>query len=152
MGLFDKVKSLKNALTGGGASVTLDSENVELGHPFKIAVRAQIGESDIKAEKIYLYVYGQEDINIDTVGRDEDGREYSAPMKCDNHTVKLELDIDGPQTLTANEEYTWEVDVELPENAPPIYQGCYCRHLYHAMAGIDCFGNDPDSGWIELPH
>ena len=151
MGLFDKVKTIANVLTGGCATVTLESDSVTLDKPFKIRVTAVIGNADLKISKVYLLIYGHEDINIDTVKHDDQGREYSAPLELNNDTAKLELTLDQTQVLSAYKTYLWEVDVQLPDNAPPIYQGCYCRHIYRALAGLDCTGNDPDSGWIELP-
>lgn len=150
MSFFDKVKSLKNAITGGAAEVELYCEQVLLGEPFTVHVRVTVGEASIQANKVYLKVHGQEFVRIDTVARDEDGHEVSKPMECTAHTVRLELDVEPAQELEANQAYEWEVEVTLPEDAPPIYHGCHCKHVYRAMAGIDCFGNDPDSGWVEL--
>ncbi|MBF0263916.1 MAG: hypothetical protein HQL46_01495 [Gammaproteobacteria bacterium] len=65
-------------------------------------------------------------------------------------SIKNAVTAADAQELEANQTYEWIVDVELPENAPTIFYGRFCQHSYQAFAGLDCFGNDPDSGWQEL--
>ena len=40
--------------------------------------------------------------------------------------------------------------LELGSGFNPEFTGRYARHYYQVFAGMDCFGNDPDSGWIRL--
>ena len=65
-------------------------------------------------------------------------------------TTQLEVSVAEGQVLTANEGYEWTTTIELPSNAQPVYNGKYCKHSYIARTSLDCFGNDPDSGWVEL--
>jgi len=71
-------------------------------------------------------------------------------VRASHETLDIEIRVAGRQELEPNQSYEWEVEVELPENAQPIFYGNYCTHTYMAFAGLDCFGNDPDSGWLEL--
>jgi hypothetical protein len=71
-------------------------------------------------------------------------------VRASYQTVNFEITIANAQELEANQSYEWEAEIELPSNAPAVYKGRYCLHTYRAFAGLDCFGNDPDSGWIDL--
>ena len=154
MGLFGKLKAMKNAVTGGAASVYIESENLSFTEPFKIKVIAQTGDAPVKVSKVYLKIVGTEEVEVPDVDvvYDDDGDEYrrAETVWASNETIELEILMAHGQELEANETYEWETEVELPEGAPAIYRGYYCQHTYQAFAGLDCFGNDPDSGWIEL--
>jgi hypothetical protein len=154
MGLFDKVKAMKNAVTGGAAKVYLDVEELSVDSPFKVSVRAQTGDAPVKISRVYVKILGYEEVNVPDVDviYDEDGdeRRRVENVRAECTTVDLEITIADAQELAANESFEWEVEVELPRHAQAIYRGEYCQHIYKAFAGLDCFGNDPDSGWIEL--
>lgn len=154
MGFLDKVKSLKNALTGGGATVDVSCAGIRFGEPFVVQVRAEIGEAAINANRVYLKLIGEEALEINDfeveleVGGEH--RKIRENIHRTKQSVNLELPVCGKQTLAAGETYDWDVEVTLPKDAPPIYTGHFCRHYYRVQAGIDCFGNDPDSDWLEL--
>ena len=61
------------------------------------------------------------------------------------NVIELEEEV-----LSANETYAWQIEVELPENAQYPFRGRFCQFSHLAQAGVSCFGNDPDSGWIEF--
>ncbi|WP_019613365.1 hypothetical protein [Psychromonas ossibalaenae] len=154
MGLFDKVKSLKNSITGGAAKVYIDSEPVNFDEPFVVTVRAQIQDASLKVNRVYLQIQGREEVEVpDTdVVYESDGeqerRTEIVTARCS--TTEVELTVSEGQVLDANQSYEWQAAVELPGSALPVYKGRYCRHVYIARASLDCFGNDPDSGWQEL--
>jgi len=154
MGFFDKMKAMKNAVTGGAAKVYIESEEVSYTDSFKITVQAKIGDTNIKASNVYVTIEGNEEIEVPDVDviYDDEGDSYRKReiVYASHRTLDLKFEIAEEQVLEANQTYQWEVDIELPENAPSIFKGRYAEHTYRAMAGIDCFGNDPDSGWIEL--
>lgn len=155
MGFFDKVKAMKNTLTGGGAEVFLTSENVSFDEPFQITVKAHVKDAPIKINRVYIELKSFEEIEVPDfdVVYESDGEEHRRVeiVEKREETLNLELTIADAQELDANESYEWTVDVELPSHARPFYRGKYCQHYYTAMAGLDAFGNDPDSGWVELP-
>lgn len=154
MGLFDKMKAMKNAVTGGAAKVYLDCEALSFTEPFKVTVRAQTDDAPVKIDRVYLYIKGYEEVEIPDVDviYEEDGEANRRVeiVRASNQTIDLDITVADGQELDANESYEWEVEVELPEDAQPVYRGRYCQHTYRAFAGLDCFGNDPDSGWIDL--
>lgn len=154
MGLFDKVKSLKNAITGGAAQVYLDTESISFGEPFDVVVRVQVQDADVKVNRIYLEIEGREEIEVPDVDvvyeEDGDQERRREIVRAGSVTTELKITVAEGQELEANKSYEWTVSVELPNNALPAYEGRYCQHSYVARASLDCFGNDPDSGWLEL--
>lgn len=154
MGLFDKVKALKNSITGGAAKVYVDSGNISLTEPFDVTVRVQVQDADVKMNRAYLNIEGREEVEVpdtDVVYESDGGIERRREIvRAQGITVDLVLTVAEGQTLEANQNYQWTVSVELPRTAQAPYIGRYCRHRYLAKAGLDCFGNDPDSGWVEL--
>ncbi len=141
MGFLDKMKSMKNAVTGGGAKVFIICDNFSQEEPFEITVRAEIKDANIKISKVYLDVVGSEVISI----RDSEG-----VYNSNSDTVSTRFNIADAEVLNANEVYEWKAMIELPQDSPAIYYGNDCSHTYKAKAGLDAPGNDPDSGWIQL--
>ena len=56
MGFFDKLKSLKNSLTGNHATVTIVVSDAKLNQPIIVYVQAQAKESDILVSNVYLKI------------------------------------------------------------------------------------------------
>ena len=154
MGFFDKVKAIKNTITGGAAKVYVACDPIAFGEPFEVVITANVKDADLKIDRVYLEVEGCESICVrDTdIEYDEDGDlEVDAENVYRNVTTfESEITVEGARQLDANESFEWTVSVELPEDALPIYRGPNCTHTYQVRAGLDCFGNDPDSGWVEL--
>ncbi len=154
MGFFDKVKSIKNFITGGAAKVYLDSSEIVFGEQFELRIRVQVDDADLKIDRVYVEIEGIEEIEVPDVDviYEEDGEEERRLeiVRAETTTTELEITVDDGQVLNANEKYEWTVNIELPSDALPPYNGQYCQHSYMARASLDCFGNDPDSGWIEL--
>lgn len=155
MGFFDKLKSIKNAVTGGSAKVFLSSEYLTIGEPFEVTVRAEVADAPLKIDRVYLKIVGSEEIEVPDVDviydeeGDVEGRRVET-VRAEVETVSLEIHVADGEELEANGSYEWKVEVQLPPNAQPIFRGKYCQHTYAAFAGLDAFGNDPDSGWVEL--
>ncbi|BFM49001.1 hypothetical protein [Marinomonas sp. THO17] len=155
MGLFSKLKSIKNAVTGGAAKVYIESEALSFTEPFRVMITVQTDDAPVKINRAYLKVVACEEVEVPDVDVEYDNDNDQAYRKLEtvwasNDTIDLDLTVADGQELEANETYKWEVEVELPQGAPAIYRGHYCQHVYRAFAGLDCFGNDPDSGWVEL--
>ncbi|WP_087026196.1 hypothetical protein [Thaumasiovibrio subtropicus] len=154
MGFFDSVKSLTNAITGGAATVTLQCDRISFNEPFKVVVTAVTESTSVKLDRVYLYLQGYEEVEVPDVDieyeDDGDVRRRTETVRASNETVDLDITVAEAQELEPHQTYEWEVEIELPSDAPKIYRGHYCQHTYRVLAGLDCFGNDPDSGWVEL--
>lgn len=154
MGFLSKMKAIKNAITGGAAKVYLDAPEIDFGAPFELVVRVEVDDADVKVDRVYLELEGIEEVEIpDTdVIYDRDGVEERRReiVRASTTTTRLNLTLDEAQVLVANEKYDWTCTIELPESALAPYFGKHCQHFYRARASLDCFGNDPDSGWVAL--
>ncbi len=52
------------------------------------------------------------------------------------------------QEIENGETKTWTVEVTIDPENNGTYRGVHARHEWQAYAGLDAFGNDPDSGWV----
>lgn len=168
MGLFNKIKAAGRALTGGAAEVHVDlPDDISLGAPFTVTVRANIDDQALKIDGVYLLVRAVEQLEIDReqfevrsdrmeVLDDDWGNEVPDSSEGPNNyrgeeeTCDLRIAVAGAAELEANQTYTWETEVRLPAGSLPTYIGRSARHVWMIQAGLDAFGNDPDSGWIEF--
>lgn len=155
MGLLDKLKSAKNVLTGGGAEVSLQADLSEAGNGYAFEVSVTVGDADLKADQVYIIVKGEEDIEVpeaDMVYTYDGDVEFHPDLVRAHHTTfenRVEFELEEGK-LEANQTYNWTFEVALDEQTPAPYYGRFCQHTHSAMAGVSCFGNDPDSGWVQL--
>ena len=154
MGLLDKVKSLKNAVTGGSAKVYVDVQHAKLAEPFEVVIRAQPQGCDVKFDRVYLDVEGMESVEVPDYDfeYEEDGvrRRRTEIVRKKAKTVDLKMTVADAGEIKEGETGEWKIEVRLPEGSIPEFRGKYSRHSYRLRAGLDCFGNDPDSGWIDF--
>lgn len=154
MGFFDKIKSIKNVITGGAAEVFIETGPLVFGEPFDVTVKAHVDDADLKASRVYLEIQGCEEIEVpDTdVVYESDGEEHRRTeiVRASYITLDLDITIAEDQELEGGETYEWTTTIELPEDAQPTYSGRFSDHRYMIRASLDCFGNDPDSGWHAL--
>ena len=154
VGLFDKVRTLKNAITGGGAKVSLSAGRCERGQEFEISILVQVEDNDLDIDRVYVEIEGRESIEIPDVDvtyeSDGDTDRVSETVTAEHQTSSQAITVAGEQTLAAGQAYDFTVRATLPADSLPAYRGKHCQHHYFVKAGIACFGNDPDTGWIEL--
>ena len=158
MGFLDKVKALKNAITGGGADVKVSCTKARLGDEFEISVTAKISDADLMIKRAYIQIEGREDVEVPyTLPKSNDINEES---RSKTNTKKLarsnittydqEIEITDTQILSANQLYEWSMRTSLPKDGLPVYKGTHCTHYYRVKVSLDCTGNDPDSGWQHI--
>lgn len=145
MGLFDKVKSMAGAITGNSAKVSITTAPVCLGEPFEATIQALAKDAEVSYSRVYVKVRGRE--KIDLTDRDRDGTER---IRRSESTYEAEVVAEGAGQLAPNENKTWTCEISIPATAPALYRGKYAEHYYEVQAGLDCAGNDPDSGWVRL--
>lgn len=152
MGFWDKVKSAGSALTGNSADVKVfvNGEPI-LGEPFQITISAHM-KSDLKVNRIYLLMKAWEEVQAEDVdveyhnGHQEVERELVRNVV---DTFNQEFDVDGAQELQEGETYEWTIEVNVSaDDHNGTYRGVQARHEWQLYAGLDAFGNDPDSGWV----
>jgi hypothetical protein len=142
-------------MTGGNAEVTLEVlDKTMRGRPFKVQIKAVVGESECKINKVYLKVRGVEHVKVPNVEvAEKKGDVIESRRKTIQHqenTYELDQDIAPETLLQAGQTYTWETEVDLPKEVIPTFTGKNARHEWRLMAGLDMRGNDPDSGWVDI--
>ncbi len=151
MGFFNK---LKRFVTGGGAEVAVEAVEPVRGGPFQVRIHAAVAEEDLEIGGVYLKVASLETVVVKDVeiARQIDDKLETVREDIEKTTTvhDQKIEVAGPQTLKANEEYDWETTVTLPEHALPTYLGITARHEWKIQAGLDVPGNDPDSGWVTI--
>lgn len=149
MGLFDSLKAMKNAITGGAAKVQLSVGTFRPGAPLRVRVDAQ-PQANFKIQSVYIQVRGLESVAVPDIDISKDGRSHRETVRASHPTFEHKFTISGPESLTEGRTRTWEADLPIPTSLPPVFKGRYCTHSYSILAGLDATGNDPDSGWVEL--
>lgn len=149
MGFLDKLKGLKNAVTGGAADVFAEVGEARPGGVVPVRVRAA-AKADIKAKSVYVLVSATEEATVPNVEVARNGGVHREAVHGEHQTFDVRVDLAGPQTLQNGQEYSWEGSFQLPPNVSPSFYGQTIKHAWYVQAGLDTFGNDPDSGWIEF--
>jgi len=122
--------------------------------PMSVKIKVQTKDSAVKIDRVYLKIKGEEKVEVQNTDlyRNQNSKHinYTETVRASYITVERDLTVADAQELEANSPYEWTCKIELPADAPPVYRGVICKHTYYLQAGLDCFGNDPDSGWIEF--
>ncbi|WP_196889728.1 sporulation protein [Aureivirga sp. CE67] len=153
MGLFDSIKKAANFITGNSADVRIylnPDVDTKINGSLPLVIKVRVKDSEINMNHLYLKVRASEYVDVSKVEYEmEDGeleRDVETIRKS-TETYKNSYEVTGMQTLEANTEYTFEYDCPIPHNVPLTYRGVHARHEWEFYAGVDCAGNDPDSGW-----
>jgi hypothetical protein len=156
MGIFNKLKSIANSVTGGGAKVSMEiTSEPSLSQPFGVRVTAAVDGADLSVKRVYIKVQGTESVKARNVGVSEyvNGQTQTRYKDVDYNEVSFERDFDvaGAQNLSAGQTYTWEAEID-PSNYDmlPTYKGKLARHEWQLQAGLDASGNDPNSDWVNV--
>ncbi len=151
MGFFSK---LKNTLTGGWATVTVECEqNARRGEKFPFKVNVQVKDEDISVDRVYIQLQCAEVIELDnyrSFDRDDAGDIDYINVRHSEELLDEELTISQNQQLGANQSASFDGEVDIPAHLPPSYRGRNCSVQWRIYAGLDMTGNDPDSGWKEI--
>jgi hypothetical protein len=149
MGLFDKIKSIANQVTGGAAKITLTVEGTDVKSPIKLHITAVVKDANLAIEKVYARAKSIERIRIPR--QNLPGGSEKHPHDIDvSHDVfqNLEFVVSPAQMLEGGKTYTWTHELKLPSHANPSYIGKFSHHEWVFYAALDAKGNDPDSGWV----
>ncbi len=149
MGFFDKLKSAASAVTGGSAKVTAQVEGAPArGENATVTIRAT-ASADCKVDNVYLLVRCREEADV----RDTDfdgGKVERETVRGRKTAWKTKLQVAGACQLSDGQSETWTASVSIPSDGLPTVRGQMVRVVWECQAGLDMFGNDPDSGWIKF--
>ena len=147
MGFLDKIKSAKNMMTGGGAKVQIQIPGDACrGQAVPVMVRAQVAGAPLKVTKVYIKVRARENVNFTLNNKGE-----KIHIDEDHETFTQEFAVTGPLELEAESQHEWPAEIQLPVSSQASYRGHNSNHVWEFQAALDVKGNDPDSGWQELP-
>lgn len=154
MGIFGKIKKVKNYLGGGGASLSISTDELILdgNKPLKFNIVCEVKDADLEIRKAYLNVKALEKVVVQNVERAQKKENEVETKREDvngsHQTFCEKVIIVGQQVLKANQTYRWEAELQLPQDVNGTYKGHNAFHEWSAYAGLDMPGNDPDSNWI----
>ena len=149
MGFLDKLKSVKNFVTGGGADVHVTVPDFFVrGENTPVTIQVKIKDDPIDVSSVYVNVRASETIDMVVEDNDDYGDLDRVYENSETFSDRFSLRVE--QTLDAGQEYEWELEIMIPEHASASYSGVYASNDWEIEAGIDVKGNDPDSGWIAV--
>jgi sporulation-control protein spo0M len=153
MGMFDKLKGAVNAMTGGGADVSIEfpNETIAPGEQVNVRITVRSTGGDIKSEGVFVDILAQEHGS------------FRKRVKCDQCEHEDEKTIDFPKKKTmeksyliapafelqANETKVIDGSFQIPGDAKPTYKGAV-SHDWSIRGRLEAFGNDPDSGFQSM--
>ena len=147
MGLWDKVKGAVRTMTGGGATITLSVGEATLGSPFVVRVSAT-ANADIDVSAIYVQLRAVEHAEVRDVDYDYgEGRQRIEYVEGTHTTYTEKFVIGDKVALQEGQTMTWEGEITVPDSANPSFDGHMISHQWTILGALDCFGNDPDTGW-----
>jgi hypothetical protein len=143
MGFFS---NLKNAVTGGAASVQIQlPPAARRGETIPVTIQAT-AKSAAKVTSVYLLVRATEHAQV----KDTDyanGKSSTETVHGRKITYETRIAIAGAQQLDEGQSYTWQGQLPMPQTSNPTFRGQMINHTWEIQAGLDMTGNDPDSGW-----
>jgi hypothetical protein len=148
MGFFDKIKAAANAVTGGAATVSISVNGTPTrGETLWVTVEAQ-AEADCKVDKVYLNIRCREEADVIDRDREADGTTSREKIRARETVYEHVHEISDAVEIKAGTGMAWQRGITLPDDALPSVNGKMVRVVWEMEAGLDMFGNDPDSGWV----
>jgi hypothetical protein len=151
MGFLDKMKGAVNAMTGGGADVSIEypMQAFKIGDTLHVKVTVMSTGGEIKSNGVYVDVRAREHGTVSARSTCRNCHQSSSSsVNISNTTVEQQIPIAPAFVLGANERKEYEADIQLP-NGQPTYRGSI-DHDWQLRGRLDAFGNDPDSGFKNI--
>jgi len=152
MGFLDKLKSVKNYITGGGAELSINMKETFLRQAFGLSLEILIKDVDIKADRIYLVIQNVEAVEGEVDMRNSMNDSTHGTIGNRRRTVRKKhvivenkITLDESVLLEANESYLYEKEIMLPMEGVPTYVGKYSEIYWSVQAFVEKSGNDPNS-------
>lgn len=154
MGVFDKLKAAGQAMTGGGAKVSIEYPLQTVfpgeGMPVKVTVMSA-ASGEVKSKGVFVDLTAEEHLtNNGSVHCPRCGNSFSPSAGKPNKTHEQSYPIAPAFALAPGETKVFETTVQVPGGAQPSYAGPGGRHEWKIRGRLQTFGNDPDSGFQPL--
>jgi hypothetical protein len=146
MGFFDKIRGAVHAVTGGAATVTIETHPQVAfpGDMLSVRITATVKSNPIKGDGIFVDIRGVEEIRLKKGATEA----VTDDVDLDRTTLEQSFQISGPFQLDANSTMQWEGMIMIPSSAQPTFDGAICDHGWGVRGRLSMFGNDPDSGFV----
>lgn len=151
MGLMDKLKGAANAITGGGADVSLEMPPgpFRTGEQVKVRVTVRAKGSEIKSGGIFVDIKGSERGTVrSTQMCSSCNRSLPSTVSISRTTVDQQLTVHPAFVLKKDETKVVDTTISIPPGQP-TYHGTL-DHIWEARGRLEMFGNDPDSGFRQI--
>jgi hypothetical protein len=147
MGFFDKIKGAMNAVTGGGARVTIEYNPPVAfpGEPLYVRITAQSTGGEVKSGGIFVDVWGSEDVHLHKGAAPN----VQEPIHVTHTTFNQAYPIAPGFVLAPNETKVFDGTITFPHGMPS-YEGHHVKHVWTVRGRVEAFGNDPDSGYVPI--
>ena len=144
MGFLDKVKGALNAVTGGAARVqfTFGPQILFPGEQAKIGISATSTGQEVQSKGLFIDLAATELVDVKDAS--------DTHVRYQEQTFYREIQVAPAFVLAPNENRSLEVVFLVPADARPSFTGKLSRHQWQIRARVEAFGNDPDSGWIDI--
>ena len=153
MGVFDKLKSATQAMTGGAAKVSiaypLQAVFPNEGMNVRITVVSSGGE--VKSQGVFVDLLATEHVSGSENARcPRCGNNFSTPVREAKKTFEQSFPVASAFVLAPGQSQTFEAQIQVPGGAQPSYAGPQVHHDWKIRGRMQSFGNDPDSGFQAL--
>lgn len=154
MGVFDKLKSVGQSMTGGAAKVSIEYplQAVFPGEPMQVRVTVVSNAGgEVKSQGVFVDLVAEEHITGSESARcPKCGNNFNTPVREAKKTFEQSFPIASALVLAPGQSQTFEAQLQVPGGAQPSYQGPHVHHDWKIRGRIQTFGNDPDSGFQAL--
>jgi len=141
MGLLDKMKSVGQAMTGGGAKVSLEYpiKPLRAGEtlPVKVTV-VNVSGKELKSGGVFVDIHATESGQVKC-------KHCGQMTQVNNDSVKQSIPVGPAMVLQPGETKVYEANIQVP-SGQPSYNGVV-SNVWKLRGRMDAFGNDPDSGF-----
>lgn len=153
MGVFDKLKSAAQVMTGGSAKVSIEypMEAVFPGEGMQVRVTVISSGGEVKSNGVFVDLLAEERVTgSETAVCPRCKSRFSTPVREAKKTFEQSFPIAPALVLAPGESRTFEASLQMPSGAPPTYAGPQTHHEWKIRGRLETFGNDPDSGFQAL--
>jgi len=143
MGFFKKIK---NFLTDGGATVTLEIlSEVYLRKPFDVLLTISLEDQDVLAERIYIEVKYLEVVRMQVSTRTMNGHSTTKTVTKESVLYEDRILLEKDYLLKAGTQYQSTNTIQLPLEAMPSFDGVHAKLIWTLEAFVEKSGHDPGS-------
>lgn len=140
MGLFDKMKDLGSAMTGGAAKVSIEYplQQLKLGDSIAVKVTVVSMGKEVKSGGVFVDIHAVEKGQVKC-------KQCGQMVQIQNESVKQAIPVAPAFVLQPNETKVISATIQIPPGQPS-YSGQVVNE-WKIRGRLDAFGNDPDSGF-----